>query len=70
MGRIFKNTIKKTGTIIRKGAGIVRGIVGNVDKLTGGQLSKMIMSDPRGMMLMAGVNALADRDDRIKMRDQ
>jgi hypothetical protein len=70
VGRRFKNTMKKTGTIIRKGAGVVRGIVGTVDKLTGGQLSKMITSDPRGMMLMAGVNSLADRDKKIRNREQ
>lgn len=70
LGRRTKNTMKKIGTIIRKGASVVRGIIGNVDKISGGGLSRMISSDPRGMMLMNGVEELANRDKQIMMREQ
>jgi len=70
LGRRTKNTMKRIGTIIRKGASVVRGIIGNVDKISGGGLSKMISSDPRAMMLMSGVEQLADRDKQIMMREQ
>lgn len=70
LGRRTKNTMKRIGTIIRKGAGVVRGIIGNVDKISGGGLSKMISSDPRAMMLMGGVEQLANRDKQIMMREQ
>jgi hypothetical protein len=70
LGRRTKNTIKKIGTIVRKGASVVRGIIGNVDKISGGGLSKMISSDPRGMLLLGGVEQLADRDKQIMMREQ
>lgn len=70
LGRRTKNTMKRIGTIIRKGASVVRGIIGNVDKISGGGLSKMISSDPRAMMLMGGVEQLADRDKKIMMREQ
>ena len=61
LGRRTKNTLKKVGTIVRKGAGVVRGIIGNVDKITGGGISRMISSDPRAMMLMGGINHIADK---------
>jgi hypothetical protein len=70
LGRRTKNTMKRIGTIIRKGASVVRGIIGNVDKISGGGLSKMIASDPRAMMLMGGVEQLANRDKQIMMREQ
>lgn len=70
LGRRTKNTMKRIGTIIRKGASVVRGIIGNVDKISGGGLSKMISSDPRAMMLMGGVEQLANRDKQIMMREQ
>jgi hypothetical protein len=70
LGRKAKNTMKRVGTIIRKGAGIVRGIIGNIDKISGGQLSRAISSDPRGAALMSGVNQLADRDARMMDREK
>ena len=66
LGRKTRNTMRKIGSIVRKGASVVRGIIGNVDKASGGQLSRMISSDPRGAMLMNGVNQLADRDTRMQ----
>lgn len=66
LGRKTRNTMRKIGSIVRKGASVVRGIIGNVDKASGGQLSRMISSDPRGAMLMSGVNQLADRDIRMQ----
>jgi hypothetical protein len=66
LGRKTRNTMRKIGSIVRKGASIVRGIIGNVDKASGGQLSRMISSDPRGALLMSGVNQLADKNIDIE----
>jgi hypothetical protein len=66
VGRRAKNTFKRVGTIVRKAGGVVRGIIGTVDKLSGGMLSQAIQSDPRGMALMAGVNHLADKNKEIE----
>lgn len=58
LGRRFNNTVKRVGTIIKRGANIVRGLIGNVDKMSGGQITRAITSDPRGMALMSGLNQI------------
>lgn len=61
LGRRTKNTLKKVGTIVRKGAGVVRGIIGTVDKITGGKISRMVSNDPRAMLLMGGLDHIAEK---------
>jgi hypothetical protein len=70
VGRRARNTFKRVGTIIRKGASIVRSILGTIDNATGGALTSKLQSDPRSAMLLGQVNALADRDARINVREQ
>lgn len=70
VGRRARNTFKRVGTITRKGASIVRSILGTIDNATGGALTSKLQSDPRSAMLLGQVNALADRDARINVREQ
>ena len=70
VGRRARNIFKRVGTIIRKGASIVRSILGTIDNATGGALTSKLQSDPRSAMLLGQVNALADRDARINVREQ
>jgi hypothetical protein len=70
VGRRFKNTVKKVGTIIRKGASVAKTILGTVDNFTGGALSSTLSSDPRGALALGLVNNLADRDRRITERGE
>ena len=70
VGRRARNTFKRVGTIIRKGVSIVRSILGTIDNATGGALTSKLQSDPRSAMLLGQVNALADRDARINVREQ
>jgi hypothetical protein len=58
--RRARNTFKRIGTIIKKGAGVAQNIVKTVDKFTGGALSSMISRDPRGAMLLGALDAVAD----------
>jgi hypothetical protein len=61
VGRKTKNTINRVGTIIKKGASVVRGIVGTIDKMSGGGLSRAISSHPAGSAIMSGINQIADK---------
>jgi hypothetical protein len=61
LGRRTKNTMKRVGNIVQKGAKVVRGIVGTVDKLTGGGLSKAINTHPMGRAVMTGVNMIGNK---------
>ncbi len=70
VGRRARNTIKRVGTVVRKGASTVRSILGTIDAATGGALTSMIQQDPRGAVALGAVNALADRDARIKDRER
>jgi hypothetical protein len=58
LGRRTKNTFNRVGTIIKKGANVVRGIVGSVDKISGGALSRAISSNPKSQAIMTGVNMI------------
>jgi hypothetical protein len=68
VGRRFKNTVKKVGTIIRKGASVAKTILGTIDNFSGGALSARLQSDPRGALALGLVNNLADKDKQIKYR--
>lgn len=68
IGRRLKNTGKRVGTIVRKGASFVRTIMGTIDNATGGALSRTISADPRGAMILGQVNRLADKDAERKQR--
>ena len=70
VGRRARNTFKRVGTVIRKGASIVRSILGTIDNASGGALTARLQSDPRSAMLLGQVNALSDRDARINAREQ
>ncbi len=69
VGRHARNTFKRVGTVIRKGASIVRSILGTIDAATGGALTSKLQSDPRSAMLLGQVNSLADRDARMNARE-
>jgi hypothetical protein len=58
LGRRFNNTVKRVGTIVKRGANMVRSLIGNVDKMSGGQITRAITSDPRAMALMSGLNQI------------
>jgi hypothetical protein len=62
LGRRFKNTGRRIGSIIRKGASMVRTLLGTVDNMSGGALSAKLQSDPRSALLLGQVNRLADID--------
>jgi hypothetical protein len=68
VGRRFKNTVKKVGTIIRKGASVAKTILGTIDNFSGGALSARLQSDPRGALALGLVNNLANKDKQIKYR--
>lgn len=70
VGRRFKNTVKKVGTIVRRGASVAKTILGTIDNFSGGALSASLQSDPRGALALGLVNNLADRDRRIKDREE
>jgi hypothetical protein len=70
VGRRFKNTVKKVGTIIRRGASVAKTILGTIDNFSGGALSARLQSDPRGALALGLVNNLADRDRRITERGE
>jgi len=69
LGRRFKNTGRRIGTIIRKGASIVRTLLGTVDNMSGGALTQKLQSDPRSALLLGQVNRLADIDASRKQRN-
>ena len=70
VGRRARNTFKRVGTIIRKGASVIRSILGTIDNASGGALTARLQSDPRSAMALGTVNALADRDARINDRER
>lgn len=70
VGRRFKNTVKKVGTIIRRGASVAKTILGTIDNFSGGALSARLQSDPRGALALGLVNNLANRDKKIKFKDR
>jgi hypothetical protein len=69
IGRRARNTFKRVGTIVRKGATVIRSILGTIDNASGGALTARLQSDPRSAMLLGQVNALSDRDARMVARD-
>jgi len=69
VGRRARNTFKRIGTIVRKGASVIRSILGTIDNATGGALTSKLQSDPRSAMLLGQVNSLADRDARMNARE-
>jgi hypothetical protein len=69
LGRRFKNTGRRIGTIIRKGAAMVRTLLGTVDSMSGGALTQKLQSDPRSALLLGQVNRLADIDASRKQRN-
>ena len=60
-GRKFKNTMRRVGTIVGKAGNVVKTIIGTVDGISGGALSKAISSDPRGALLLQGGNRVATK---------
>jgi hypothetical protein len=69
LGRRFKNTGRRIGTIIRKGASMVRTLLGTVDNMSGGAMSAKMQSDPRSALLLGQVNRLADIDASRQQRN-
>lgn len=58
--KLFK-TVRRGGNIVRKSGNIAKGIIGKVDKFTGGALTKALQSDPRTQAMLTGVNMVADK---------
>ena len=65
-GRNIKRGLRKALHTVRRGAGLVRRvattaktIIGKVDKMSGGMLTKTLQTDPRGQALLTGVHAVA-----------
>jgi len=58
--KLFK-TVRRGGSIIRKSGNIAKGIIGKVDKFTGGALTKALQSDPRTQAMLTGVNMVSDK---------
>jgi len=66
VGRRFKNTVKKVGTIVRRGASVAKTILGTIDKFTGGAMTARLQADPRSALALGLVNNLANKDKEIK----
>ena len=58
--KLFK-TVRRGGSIIRKSGNIAKGIIGKVDKFTGGALTKALQSDPRTQAMLTGVDMVSDK---------
>ena len=56
-GRRLKNTVRKARKIVGGGARTIKTILGAADKLSGGQASAALASDPRTALALRGVNA-------------
>ena len=57
-GRKLRHSIRKGSSILRRGATTAKTIIGKVDKISGGALTRAISSDPRGRALLTGVNMI------------
>ena len=55
------NFLKLLGVVVRRSGNIAKGIIGKVDKFSGGALTKALQSDPRTQALLTGVNMVADK---------
>ena len=54
-GRKLRHSIRKGGSIVRRAATSAK-IIGRVDKMSGGALTKALQSDPRTKAMLTGVN--------------
>ena len=60
LGRKLFKSVKKGGSILRKSANVTKSIIGQVDKLSGGALTKSLNEDPRTRAMLTGVNVIAN----------
>jgi len=58
--KLFK-TVRRGSSIVRKSGNIAKGIIGKVDKFSGGALTKALQSDPRTQAMLTGINMVADK---------
>jgi hypothetical protein len=58
--KLFK-TVRRGSSIVRKSGNIAKGIIGKVDKFTGGALTKALSSDPRTQAMLTGIDMVADK---------
>ena len=59
LGRKLFKSVKKGGSILRKSANVTKSIIGQVDKLSGGALTKSLNEDPRTRAMLSGVDVVA-----------
>ena len=55
-GRKLRHSIRKGGSIVRRAATSAKTIIGRVDKMSDGALTKALQSDPRTKAMLTGVN--------------
>jgi len=60
-GRRLKNTVRRARKIVGGGARTIKTILGAADKLSGGAATRALQNDPRGQMVLGGVNAAAGK---------
>tara|TARA_Y100000389_G_C17301872_1_gene433388 strand:+ start:533 stop:733 length:201 start_codon:yes stop_codon:yes gene_type:complete len=60
LGRKLFKSVKKGGSILRKSANVTKSIIGQVDKLSGGALTKALNEDPRTRAMLTGVDVVAN----------
>jgi hypothetical protein len=58
--KLFK-TVRRGSSFVRRSGNIAKGIIGKIDKFSGGALTKTLQSDPRTAMLLAGINTISDK---------
>ena len=54
------HTVKRGAGIVRRVATTAKTLIGKVDKMSGGMLTKTLQTDPRGQALLTGVNAASN----------
>lgn len=58
--KLFKS-VRRGSSFVRRNGNIAKGIIGKIDKFSGGALTKALQSDPRTQALLTGINMVADK---------
>lgn len=59
-GRKAFKGIKKGASLVRRGATTAKSILGKIDKISGGMLTKTLQTDPRGQALLTGIDTVSN----------
>jgi hypothetical protein len=62
-GRGFVKGLRRSGSLLQKGARAGRSILGKIDKMSGGAGTNFLMSTPEGMGVLGAGHALAGAPD-------